>query len=74
MSDVPRPSPAPARSKHAWVVVRLILGLAQMVGALVSLMLLLLTGMNAGSLTAVVLTSFCTTVSVLLFGHWRKES
>ena len=55
------------------MVMRLILGLAQMVGALVSLMLILLTGINAWSLTAVVLTSFYTTVSVLLFGHWRKE-
>jgi hypothetical protein len=57
-----------------WAVVRLILGLVQMVGALVSLRLLLLTGMNAWSLTAVVLTSMCTTVSVLFFGSWRKES
>ncbi len=73
MPDLHPPSPTQARDKRAWAIVRLILGLVQMVGALVSLMLLLLTGMNAWSLTAVVLTSVCTTVSVLLFGSWRKE-
>jgi hypothetical protein len=73
MLDVQPPSsPALARRQHAWMVVRLILGLAQMVGALLALTLLLLTGMNAYALTVVVRTSLCTTVSVLLFGSWRK--
>ncbi len=54
MPDLHPPSPTQARDKRAWAIVRLILGLVQMVGALVSLMLLLLTGMNAWSLTAVV--------------------
>jgi len=74
MPDMQPPaSPAQARRQRMWVVVRSILGLAQMVGALIALTLLLLTGITASALAAVVLTSLCTTVSVLLFGSWRKD-
>jgi hypothetical protein len=67
MLDMPLPSPAPARRHRTWTIVRLSLELAPMVGALVSWMLLLYTGMHAWSLATVVLTSLSTTVSVLLF-------
>jgi hypothetical protein len=48
-----------------------VLGLAQRGGTVVSLILLICTGITTGSLTAVLLTSLCTTVSVLLFGGRR---
>jgi hypothetical protein len=65
--------PATAQAEHtrAWAVVRLVLGLAQRGGTVVSLILLICTGITTGSLTAVLLTSLCTTVSVLLFGGRR---
>jgi hypothetical protein len=68
MPDVQPPSPAQARRLRAWAVVRFALGLAQMIGASVLLLLLLCTGITVWSLTAVGLTSLCTTVSVVLFG------
>jgi hypothetical protein len=65
---------AQAGRKRVWAIVQFILGLAQMAGAVVSLIFLMLTGINAWSLAAVMLTSICTTVSVLLFGSWRKDA
>lgn len=60
-----------AKEKHepgkAWAVVRMVLGLAQMMGAEASLYLLLQTGMSTLSLGAVVITRLLTTSSVLLF-------
>lgn len=44
------------------------LGLIQMFGASLSVVLLLKTGISLVSLSAVALTCLCTTVSVLLFG------
>jgi hypothetical protein len=52
-----------------WAIVRLVLGQAQMIGAVVSAYLLIRTGMNEFSLGAVVVTCLCTTVSILLFGR-----
>jgi hypothetical protein len=64
--------PPQARVKF-WATVRFALGLTQMTGAVVSLYLLLQYGMNEVSLSAVVLTCLCTTVSVLLFGRRDKR-
>jgi hypothetical protein len=57
------------RREVRWAIVRLVLGQAQMIGAVVSAYLLISTGMNEVSLGAVVVTCLCTTVSVLLFGR-----
>lgn len=54
--------------KRRWALVRLLLGMAQILGAAFSLGLLITTGLTAASLLAVVLTGICTTLSVLLFG------
>lgn len=62
----------PSRSKVAWTVVRVILGLAQMVGASASLILLLLTGVNAWSIGGAVITSIITLTSILLFRSCRE--
>jgi hypothetical protein len=56
------------RGEKGWALVRLTLGMMQMTGAVVSFYLLLRTGMNDLSLSAVAFTCLCTTVSVLLFG------
>ena len=58
----------PTDAERKWAIVRLVLGLAQVVGAVVSLALLIRTGATAEALTAVAVTGLCTTVSVLLFG------
>jgi len=47
---------------------RLILGMMQIFGAVLSLTLLVKTGFNSISLASVVVTGLLTTVSVLLFG------
>lgn len=60
--------PAGARSTRRWAVLRIVLGLAQMFGATFAAVLLLLTGVHAVSLAAVVVTAACTTISILLFG------
>lgn len=60
---------APDRSRdRRWAFVRLLLGLAQCFGAVFSAVLLFESGVTAVSLTAVVATGLCTTVSVMLFG------
>ena len=51
---------------------RFFLGIVQMIGAVVSLFLLVYTGASTLALGAVVLTCVCTTVSVLLFGSHRR--
>lgn len=51
-----------------WAVLRGVLGLAQLFGAALSLVLVLRLGLAPIALVAVVLTCACTTVSVLLFG------
>ena len=55
--------------EKAWAVVRMILGLAQMMGAVGSFYLLVQTGMSVLSLGAVAATCLLTTMSVLLFGR-----
>jgi hypothetical protein len=61
------------RTKGAWALVRLVLGLLQMTGAVVSFYLLFSSGMSGLSLSAVVLTCLCTTISVLLFGSRKAR-
>ncbi len=68
------PDPAgkrPTSTERRWAVVRLALGQAQMIGALVSAYFLITTGVNEWSLGGAVLTCALTTVSVLLFGAGR---
>jgi len=59
------------RRQRAWAVVRLALGIAQMMGAVGTFYLLLQTGLSALSLGGVVITCLLTTTSVLLFGRRR---
>ena len=65
--DAAPAGPNPTASERRWAVVRLILGQLQMMGAVVSFVLLLQTGINRLSLGAVVVTSLLTGLSLLLF-------
>lgn len=67
------PDRVPIREEHLWVSVRLVLGLLQMLGAALSVILLVLTGMTAVALTAVTVTCALTSISVLLFGAKRSK-
>lgn len=58
--------------KARWAKGQFLLGNLQMIGAVVSLFLLVYTGVSTLALSAVVLTCVCTTVSVLLFGSHRR--
>lgn len=58
----------PNRAPDHRAAVRFALGMLQMAGAVVSLLLLGVVGVTPLSLAAVVLTGLCTAVSVLLFG------
>ena len=64
-------SPSQA-SVRRWGMIRHLLGIAQMFGATVSLILLFLTGVNPYTLTGVIITGVLTTSSVLLFGGRRS--
>jgi NADH:ubiquinone oxidoreductase subunit 4 (subunit M) len=55
-------------SAHRLAFVRMALGALQMVGAISSVGLILHSGLSGLSLTCVVITSFLTKISVLLFG------
>ncbi len=55
-------------TKASWVLVRLVLGLAQMVGAVTALIFLAQTGLSSWTLSATIVTGALTTISVLLFG------
>lgn len=57
-----------------WGAVRFALGMVQMAGAVVALVLLGTVGVTALSLAVVVVTGLCTTVSVLLFGSRQGPS
>ena len=54
-------------------MIRLALGTVQILGARASIVRMFLTGVNAWSLTAVVLTCVFTTISVLLFGDRTRH-
>jgi hypothetical protein len=71
-SDRPTSKPegddgSPTIRERAWAVVRIILGLGQMIGAIVSVYFLIETGVNAMSLGAVTVTCMLTVTSRLLF-------
>ena len=66
-SDVDR------RDERSWAIVRLALGMTQMAGAVVSLVLLVETGVTAVTLATVVVTCVSTSVSVLLFGSRKPR-
>lgn len=57
------------RGKGCWAVVRFVLGIAQMTGAVVAFLLIAQTGLSNGTFAVVILTSLFTTGSVLLFGR-----
>jgi len=63
----------PTGNEKAWAVVRVILGQAQMMGAVVSFYFLVQTGVNALSLGAVVVTGLLTTTSILLFRRRHRQ-
>jgi hypothetical protein len=55
--------------QRKWVLVRLALAALQIAGATASFILLAQVGVTPASLSVVVATGLCTTVSVLLFGR-----
>ena len=61
------------QKERRWAWIRLLLGLAQMFGAILSLTLLVLTGVTSAALTVVAVTGFLTTVSIVLFGGRRSK-
>ena len=69
---MPVPSGAAARERR-WVIVRLALGTAQVMGATAALFLLVQTGVSSLSVGAAVITCVLTTISVLLFGSRRPR-
>jgi hypothetical protein len=71
-SDTKESIGEPDRKTRTWAKGQFLFGIIQMVGAVVSLILLVQTGMSTLALSAVVLTCVCTTVSVLLFGSYRR--
>jgi hypothetical protein len=62
-----------ADPRRRWAAIRYVLGMVQMAGAVISLVLLALTGVSTASLTSVVLTGMATTVSVVLFGARKGD-
>jgi hypothetical protein len=56
-----------------WDRLRFVLGMAQMAAAVVAVVLLCNVGVTAISLTAVVVASSLTSVSVMLFGSRRHD-
>jgi hypothetical protein len=63
----------PGRGKKIWATVRLLLGLAQIGGAVTAAYLLCKTGMSELALTATLFTCVCTSISVFLFGDWGNR-
>jgi hypothetical protein len=55
-------------TERKWAVVRIILGQAQIIGAVVSLVLLVTTGMSNGTAYTVAATCALLVTSLLLFG------
>lgn len=62
---------APLPESACWGRVRFVLGMAQMAAAVVAVVLLFSIGVTAISLTAVVVASSLTSLSVMLFGSRR---
>jgi aquaporin Z len=60
--------------ERRWVMIRLVLGVAQIVGATISLVLLIRTGVSKLSIEACVVTTFFTIMSRLLFSTaWKRD-
>jgi len=55
------------RMRIIWAIVRVILGIAQMTGAIVSAVLLLRVGIAYETFAALIATSACTAISLFLF-------
>lgn len=72
--DIGPSPPGNPLARARWAVLRLALGIAQMVGAVAALLLIMAMGLNALALAAVASTSVLTTVSVLLFGSQGPRS
>lgn len=66
MADAPVP-PHVRRKELAWAVVRLILGQAQMIGAVAGMYLLVVTGVSEATLAVCAVTGACTLLSRALF-------
>ena len=62
-----------ARARGRWAIVRLVLGVAQMAGAVTALVLLATTGITRATAETIVVTCALTTASVLLFGSGRRQ-
>jgi len=61
------PGEAGRKKEVRWAIVRLILGQAQIIGAVVSVYLVIQTGINSLSVCAFALTTACTILSRLIF-------
>jgi len=71
--------PNDSHRRHAnkdlrWAVVRLVLGIGQMIGAATAVLLIIRGGFNELALGAVVVTCVLTTISVVLFGSRRPPT
>lgn len=73
VSGVARANPGERSDSSSRNLIRLGLGIAQMVGGVTALVLLAETGVNTASMGAVVVTCLLTTTSVLLFGSRRER-
>ena len=71
MSTVLRSAPPPESAW--WGLVRFVLGMAQMAASVVAVVLLFGVGVTTMSLTAVVVASSLTSLSVMLFGSRRNR-
>lgn len=66
MADAPVP-PEVRRKQLAWAVVQIVLGQAQMIGAVAGLYLLITTGVSELTLAVCAVTGLCTLISRLVF-------
>jgi hypothetical protein len=63
----------PTEPKRRRAIVRIALGLAQVVGAVVSVVCLLQTGMSFLTIGAISITAACLAASLILFGKGDRE-
>ena len=63
-----------ANNDLRWAVVRLVLGIGQMVGAATAVLLMISGGFSELALGAVVVTCVLTTISIVLFGSRRPPT
>jgi hypothetical protein len=56
-----------------WAVVRLVLGILQIMGSTLSLLLLIQAGVSTATIVACVITTFFTVISRLLFSTAREK-